>query len=329
MMPCCTSQACLGPPQASRSFPDKHGRATDRNVWTTRRALRGGEGASRAFGNSRDAWRVGPPSGLVARRRTQFASSRRGARPCPGANRKARRTDASAFTLLELLVVAGVIVVLLGSIAIALAGRGGEGASLTNAQSMVSSLIGATRAQAALHQTNARLIIYAQMPSGTTGDASKYLRALQVLRQETLANGNTVWVAAGDPVTLPAPICVVPPTPVPANHLNTGVTWNNNAATGPVSTLLTATAFSYRGQSTATVNQYFGAQNQSGRIHYIEFAADGTVTSNTTGNPTKVALAPAVLGINALPRFTNANSVRGLFVRRTGAVSLVNGANGF
>jgi hypothetical protein len=231
--------------------------------------------------------------------------------------------------LIELLVVIGVMILLLGGSAIALRGRGGEGAALSSAQSLVASMVGSTRAQAALHQTNARLIVYAQMPPAATADASKYLRSLQVLRQETLVNGNTVWVAAGDPVTLPAPICVVPPAPVPTNHLNTGVAWNNNVATGPVSTLLTATAFNYRGQSTATANQFFGGQNQSGRIHYLEFAPDGTVVSNTTGTPTKIALTTAVLGGNALPRFTNANTVRGLFVRKTGAVSLVNGATGF
>ena len=240
-----------------------------------------------------------------------------------------RSPAAAAFTLVELLVVIGVMVILVGGFAIALKGRGGEGAALSTAQSLLAGMVGATRAQAALHQTNARLIIYAQMPPAAAADASKYLRSLQVLRQETLANGSTVWVAAGDPVTLPAPICVVPPAPVPTNHLNTGVAWNNNVATGPVSTLLTATAFSYRGQSTATTNQFFGAQNQSGRIHYLEFAPDGTVTSNTTGNPTKIAVTTAVLGANALPRFTNANTVRGLFIRKTGAVSLVNAATGF
>lgn len=240
-----------------------------------------------------------------------------------------RSRKVAGFTLIELLVVVGLIVILIGGGALALAGRGGEGAALANAQSLVAGLVGATRAQAALHQTTARLIIYAQQPPGANADAAKYLRSLQVIRQETLANGNTVWVAAGDPVTLPLPICVVPPGPVPANHLNTGVTWNNNAATGPVSTLLTATAFNYRGQSTATASQFFGAQNQSGRIHYLEFAADGTVSSNTSSNPTKIALSTAVLGGNALPRFTNANTVRGLFVRKTGAVSLVDGATGF
>ena len=175
--------------------------------------------------------------------------------------------------------------------------------------------------------SSARTNVELTMP--TTGDAQKYLRALQVVRQDTAANGATVWVAVGDPVTLPTPICVVPPNTVPRDHLNTGVTWNNNVATGPVSTLLTANAFNYRGQSTGTTNQFFGLQNQSGRIHYLEFAADGTVTSNPTNNPTKIAVSTAVVGGNVLPKFNNANGVRGLFVRKSGAISLVDDATGF
>jgi type II secretory pathway pseudopilin PulG len=246
---------------------------------------------------------------------------------------EARRSRAgettAAFTLIELLVVVGLIVLLLGGAALALAGRGGNGAAMASSQSLIAGLVGAARAQAALHQTSARLIIYAQQPTGTTGDATKYLRSLQVVRQETLQSGATVWVAAGDPVTLPLPICVVPPAPVPTNHLNTGVTWNNNVQTGPVSTLLTAMAFNYRGQSTGTANQFFGAQNQNGRIHYLEFASDGTVSSNPSGNPTKIAVAPAVIAVGTVSRFVNANSVRGLFIRKTGAISMVDEATGF
>ena len=236
-----------------------------------------------------------------------------------------------AFSLVELLVVIGLIVLFVGGAALALSGRGSEGAALTNAQALVASMVGAARAQAALHQTNARLIVYAQMPPGANADANKYLRALQVVRQETLPTGTTIWVAAGDPVTLPTPICVVPPAPVPANHLRlpTGQTWNNNVATGPVSTLQVQTGFNYRGQITATSAQFFGVTGQSGRILYLEFAPDGTVTSTATGAPTKIALSTAILSGNALPLFNNPSGVRGLFVRRTGAVSLINVATGF
>lgn len=238
---------------------------------------------------------------------------------------------AAGFTLVEILVVIGLIVILVGGIAIALGGRGGEGAALANAQSLVAGLVGTTRAQAALHQTEARLVVYAQIPPAPTADAAKYLRSLQVVRRETLPSGVEIWVAAGDPVTLPTPICVVPPAPVPANHLRlpAGQTWNNNAATGPVSTLMLGTGFNYRGQSAATASQFFGVTGQSGRIYYLEFAPDGTVSSNASGNPTKIALSTAIVGGNTLPLFNNPSGVRGLFVRKTGAVSLVNVATGF
>jgi prepilin-type N-terminal cleavage/methylation domain-containing protein len=240
---------------------------------------------------------------------------------------------AAGFTLIELLVVIGIIVSLVVASAVALAGRGGDGVALSNAQTIVTSLVGATRAQAALHQTNARLIVYAQQPPAPTADASKYLRALQIVRQETTSAGAVVWVAAGDPVTLPAPICVVPPAPVPTNHLRTGVSWNNNAATGPVSTLAVLAAFSYNGQSPGgtprpAAQQFFGL-NRTGRALYLEFAADGTVASNPSTNPTKIALTTAIFGGNALPLFNNANAVRGLFVRKSGAISLVDESTGF
>ena len=244
--------------------------------------------------------------------------------------RAARAVPVRGFSLIELLVVIGVIVLLIGGGAIALGGRGGEGAVLTNAQSIVAGLVGATRAQAALHQTKARLVVYAQMPPAANASAEKYLRALIVLREDPVDSGR--YVAAGDFVTLPAPICVVPPSPVPANHLRlpTGQTWNNNVAIGPVSTLTVANGFSYRGQTGATANQFFGVQGQSGRILYLEFDHTGAVISPApSGTPTKIALSTAILGGNALPLFNNANGVRGLFVRKSGAVALVDEATGF
>ena len=243
-----------------------------------------------------------------------------GARPAP-----LPRVGARGFSLIEMLIVVGLIVFLVGAFALALRGRSTEGIALANAQTAVTSLVGATRAQAALHQTRARLVVYAQMPPG--GDAAKYLRSLIVVREEP--SGSNQFTAVGDPVTLPAPICVVPTAPVPASHLNTGVTWNNNVAMGPVSVLTVQNAFSYRGQgSTGAANQFFGTTG-NGRVFYLEFDATGVVTSNLTTTPTKIALTTAVLASNALPRFNNANAVRGLFIRRTGAVSLVDEANGF
>ncbi len=238
-----------------------------------------------------------------------------------------RNRGPAGFTLIELLAVMGIIVALIGVTSFALAGRGGEGIALANAQTAVSGLVASARAQAALHQTNARLIIYANQPPAANADANKYLRTLQVVRLE----GST-WVATGDPVTLPASICVVPASPVPTTHLRSGVTWNNNTATGPVSTLNTATGFSMIGQSVLPGGrsnaQYFGVSG-SGRVLYLEFDGTGAVVSNTSANPTKIALTTAVLAPNALPQFNNANGVRGLLIRKSGGISFVNDATSF
>jgi len=231
----------------------------------------------------------------------------------------------SAFTLVEIMVVVGLIAILVGVAAVALKGRATEGVALANAQVQLKALVGAARAQAALHQTRARLLVYAQPPPG--GNAAKYLRYLQVVREETDARGQMIWVSAGDPLTLPAPICVVPPAPIPTTHLNTGVTWNNNIANGPVSVLTAESAFNIRGQINGA-NQLFGGTG-GGRVYYLQFDATGAVTSNLSANPTKIALTTAVLSAAAVPRFNNANGVRGLLIRKTGAISLVNEATGF
>lgn len=231
----------------------------------------------------------------------------------------------TAFTLIELMVVVGLIVLLVAGAGIALSGRGGEGVALSGAQGTLAGLVGSTRAEAALNQTTARLLVYALPPP--TGDAGKYLRTLQIVREEPQGSSN--WYAVGDPVTLPTPVCVVPTSPVPATHLNTGVTWNNTIATGPVSTLGTINSFNYFGRVGGVAKQFFGVQGGSGRVFTLDFDQTGAVVSATSTGAVKVALTTAVLATSSVPKFNNASAVRGLIVRKTGAVSLVNDATGF
>lgn len=249
-----------------------------------------------------------------------------------GRSRHAATDTRGGFTLIELLVVMGVIVLLAGGVAMALRGRGGDSAALNSAQKTLGSLLGAARAQAALHQTRTRLAIYAQVPPTPNADGLKYLRSLIVLREDPVDSNR--FVAVGDVVTLPTPVCVVPPGPVPTNHLGlpAGQTWNNNVATGPVSTLTQLNSFNYRGQVTATATQFFGVSGQNGRILYLDFQSDGTAVQPTgvpAGTPIKIALTTGVLSTSTTPRFNNAGAVRGLFIRRTGAIAYVNSATGF
>jgi type II secretory pathway pseudopilin PulG len=243
-----------------------------------------------------------------------------------GRSKPAPLQEPGGFTLIELLVVCGLIAALVGISALALRGRGGEGAALANAQSVVAGLASAARTQAVVNQTNTRLLVYATLPP--SGDASKYLRSLQVVREDPV--GSNAWVAAGYSAVLPAPICIVPPSPVPATHLNTGVIWPTNPA--PVSTLSTIASFNYFGQigtnGRGVGPQFFGLSG-NGRVYYIEFGSDGSITSPANVTPEKIAVTTAILQPAAVPKFNNKDAVRGIVLRKTGAIAMVNESTGF
>jgi prepilin-type N-terminal cleavage/methylation domain-containing protein len=116
------------------------------------------------------------------------------------------RRGACAFTLIELLVVIGLIGLLIGGVGFAFTDR--SGSSLATAQQVVASLCGTARAQAALHQTDTRVLVYAERPPD--GDPDKYLRLMQVYRADP-ADSET-WVACSGAIYLPRAIYVVPPS---------------------------------------------------------------------------------------------------------------------
>jgi prepilin-type N-terminal cleavage/methylation domain-containing protein len=221
-----------------------------------------------------------------------------------------RRYRASGFTLIEVMIVIGLIVILIGGFGFAL--HDNAGSSLTSAQNTLGSLVSQTRAQAAVNQTEARLLVYAVRPP--SGDVEKYLRLLQVFIASP--QGSTTWVPVGSPVYLPRGVYLVPTTTV--GLLASGVTWPANPA--PVSSPLgTGTN---PGQPTGT------AFNGAGTVFFVQFNADGSV-SPAASPYLKLAVTTGGLSAANLPSFNNANAVRGILIRPSGAITYVNDAAGF
>jgi prepilin-type N-terminal cleavage/methylation domain-containing protein len=111
-----------------------------------------------------------------------------------------------AFTLIELLVVIAVIGVLVGGLGMALR-SGDEGPALQAAQSNLSSLISAARAQAALDNSVCTVLIWAD-----SNDLDTYLRRACIARQIDLDNDGTpdAWARQGPVIELPKGVYFAP-----------------------------------------------------------------------------------------------------------------------
>lgn len=219
-----------------------------------------------------------------------------------------------AFTLIELVIVTGLIVILVGSVSLALKDSGGG--SLASAQNTLATMVGTARAQAAVHQTETILAIYGTVPSTTT-NADYYLRLVQVFRNNTPGVTPEQWVPVGNPVILPTGVCVVPPST--AGLLATGVTWpatppRVSTLGGPVGLRQTSTGTAFGGAATAYV---------------VNFTPQGTITQVGTSTHSRLVVAAAMTGTTNRPAFYDASAVRGLLLRPTGAVTFVNDVNGF
>lgn len=231
--------------------------------------------------------------------------------PAVGVTR-ARIRARGGFTLIELLVVVGLISLLAAGIGLSLADAGGN--SLATAQKILATMIGSARAQAAVHQTETVLAIYGTRPP--TGEAEKYLRLLQVFRNDNPGASQPRWVPVGSPVSLPRGVHVVPNTT--SGLLAAGVTWPSNP---PLVSTLPRTV--NLGQQTGTP---FGG---AATALVVEFSADGTIAQVGNLPHARLVVATTTNGPNNVPLFNNPAAVRGVLLRPTGAVTFVNEALGF
>jgi type II secretory pathway pseudopilin PulG len=103
-----------------------------------------------------------------------------------------------AYTLVELLVVMGVL--LIGFSAVFIGTSSGDGAKLSSAQRTLSGLVKAARGQAILENAQVRLIIHNDT---NINEIDKYRRFVGIVYKFTDDSGNDFWIAAGKGTYLP------------------------------------------------------------------------------------------------------------------------------
>ncbi|MEX2381213.1 MAG: prepilin-type N-terminal cleavage/methylation domain-containing protein [Opitutales bacterium] len=214
------------------------------------------------------------------------------------------------FTLIEILVVVGVIAVFAAGIGMALRG-GDQTTGLDSAQRTMVSLLKVTRGQAALNQTEARLIINID-----PNDPSRYLRFVGVVVRDVDDYGNPLeparWVPANDGVTLPRGVYVVPPRDmaVPPGMISpSNADWSDKRRSNGMQPMQVAF-------NTDRVQQYLS----------IGFASRGTVTQPIPSP--RIVLSPA-RPTAGTPVFESHSNVRGILLRQFGTTTLLNDPGAF
>jgi prepilin-type N-terminal cleavage/methylation domain-containing protein len=218
-------------------------------------------------------------------------------RPKPGGHRPPLQGGAAGFSLIELLVVIGIIVIMIGALGLALRGGGGN-VGLQSAQGTLGSLLTAARAQAAVSQQTAMLVIDA--------DPAKegFLRTVHVAVQ-----AGSGWNFVSD-ATLPPGVYLVPGS--------RSVTGADCSAAWPATRLSTV----------ADPANFAVAQGGVSGLYLVtNFTVNSVGTPSTAGAKLIVA-AGRRTSATALV-FDNPELVRGVILSAYGAPILINNAAGF
>jgi prepilin-type N-terminal cleavage/methylation domain-containing protein len=235
--------------------------------------------------------------------------------PCTVSDSHIHRSPKShrAFTLVELLVVIGLIAALGTIFALGLKG-GGRSVELSSAQSLLANLVNTVRLKAVTTGHETRLLLNTDPVSDPR--SARFLRYL--VWQERVADE---WHTLGE-AWLPEGVGLLPRDPrSPANLLASNGVWTR--ADG---TTLRSTALQAADDLHLAVNS-----NVTESWASLSFTAAGTTFSN--GDLVLATLEPLPPGSYASGespfQFTNPENVRGLSLSRYGLASLVSGRMGF
>ncbi len=201
-----------------------------------------------------------------------------------------------AFTIIELLVVIGLIGILAAGIGLALS-RGNSGTALQAGQGTLQSLISAARAQAAIRQATADLVI------DTNRESDGFLRNFYIV-----VGGEAV----GAPISLPQGIYLVP--------RNTTTTYGGGVIFEPATSDWTNKVSTAFADTSVTISNVTGTYSRVVGITVRGNAAPGGGTLILASGDRRSADTVA---------FTNPNSVRGARVSTYGVLTLINDAQAF
>ncbi len=224
-----------------------------------------------------------------------------------------RKPSRSAFTLVELLVVLGVMALFVGVFATALR-PGNPTVAVEGAQAQLASLLTQTRGVALLERSHARLII-----NNNPDNPDRYLRFAGIVYDANEDGDNDPetdpdWRPATDGISLPNGVFFVPPGAeiVPESE----IPWNPDVES--------------RFSSNSTENFEY-ISNTDEPYYYVEFRPNGTVpqTASPGGSPiVSVSTGqPRSDGTGVL--FDNPKATRGAIVRQYGSFVLLNGTEAF
>jgi prepilin-type N-terminal cleavage/methylation domain-containing protein len=210
-----------------------------------------------------------------------------------------------AFTLIELLVVISIIAVLAAGVGVALRGNNPE-AALRSAQSLTVGALASTRGQAALTQSNARILVQAKE------DDDNFLRSIRIVVPDPANVGK--WKQVGSEILLPEGVYIMPP--VKSFSGVTFVDTDNNWNGGRFSNFLKLT--------TSTID-LDGLSNASRCL----VSKDITSLGSVIGGPGRIVVTTGRRTGPSTIVLDNSNAVRGLSISNYGVASFVNEPKSF